>query len=113
MESNLGGGAPIFNAMSLPGTIIMRPSEFSQQGYHLIYKDPDGRELTVGHVFRLTGDERPWFWGVTFFQRQGRAEPHQGHAETLNEATAAWRKCWDSADVPIHWPPSMQRTAAS
>ena len=40
-------------------------------------------------------------------------EPHQGHAETLNEATAAWRKCWDSADVPIHWPPSMQRTAAS
>ena len=75
----------------------------------MIYKDPDGRELTVGRIFRnhgLAGGERPWF---DFFQRQGRAEPRQGQVDTLEEAKAAWRKCWDSADVPINWPPSMQR----
>ena len=22
---------------------------------------------------------------------------------------AAWRRCWDSTDVPIHWPPALQR----
>jgi hypothetical protein len=94
--------------MSLPGTIVLRPNEFSGQGYEMVYKDPDGRELTVGRIFRLAADERPWFWGVTSSQRRGRAAPHQGHGATLEEATAAWRNCWDSADVPIHWPPSMQ-----
>lgn len=60
----------------------------------MIYKDPDGRELTVGRIFRnhgLAGGERPWF---DFFQRQGRAEPRQGQVDTLEEAKAAWRKCW-------------------
>ena len=91
--------------MTLPGTIVLRPNEFSGQGYEIIYKDPnDGRELTVGRIFCLGGDKQPWFWGITSSQRQGRAEPHQGHAETLDQATAAWRKCWDSADTPINWP---------
>jgi len=48
-------------------------NEFSQQGYRLIYKDPDGRELTVGRVFRLACGERPCFWGVESFQ--GRRAP--------------------------------------
>jgi len=64
-----------------------------------------------GRIFRnhgLAGGERPWFWGVQFFQRRGRTEPHQEQVDTLEEAKAAWRKCWDSADTPIHWPPSLQ-----
>jgi hypothetical protein len=86
--------------MSLPGQIVLRPNEFSQPDYCVIYKDPDGRELTVGRIFRnhgLAGGERPWFWGVDFFQRAGRAKLHQGQVNTLDEAKAAWRKCWDSS----------------
>jgi hypothetical protein len=102
--------------MTLPGTIVLRPNDFGQPDYDVIYKDPDGRELTVGRIFRnhaLVGGERPWFWGVEFFQRKGRAEPQQGQVDGLEEAKAAWRKCWDSADTPICWPPSMQRDASA
>ena len=35
-------------AMSLPGTIVLCPNEFTQPDYSVIYKDPDGRELGVG-----------------------------------------------------------------
>jgi hypothetical protein len=92
----------------LPGSIVLRPNGFSQPDYDVVYKDPDGRELTVGRIFRnhaLVGGERSWFWGVDFFQRKGRAEPQQGQVDRLEEAKAAWRKCWDSADTPIRWPP--------
>ena len=36
----------------MPGTIVLRPNDFSQPDYDAIYKDPDGRELTVGRIFR-------------------------------------------------------------
>jgi hypothetical protein len=64
------------------------PGEFSQPDYSVVYKDPDGMERTVGRIFRnhgLVGGERPWFWGVEFFQRGGRTEPHQGQVDTLEE----------------------------
>ena len=57
--------------MSLPGTIVLRPNEFSGQGYEIIYKDPDGRELTVGRLFCLARDDQPWFWGVTVVLLEG------------------------------------------
>ena len=70
-----------------------------------------GRELTVGRIFKnhgFTGGAQSWFWSVEFHQTQGRVTPHNGQVETLEEAKAAWRKCWDSADMPINWPPTMQ-----
>jgi len=40
---------------------------------------PSARRFsTAAFVQGLVGGERPEFWGVDFFQRQGRAEPHQG-----------------------------------
>jgi hypothetical protein len=45
----------------------------------VIYKDGGGRELTIGRISAISGmigGERPWFWGVDFFQRAGRAQPH-------------------------------------
>jgi hypothetical protein len=99
--------------MTLPGSIVLRPNEeFTQPDYSVIYKDPDGRELHVGRIFKnhgLVGGVRPWFWSVEFHQRNGRTPPHDGQVETLEEAKAAWRKCWDSADTPIHWPPALRR----
>ena len=91
--------------------IFLRPNEFSQPNYSVIYRHDGGRELTVGRIFKnhgFTGGAQSWFWSVEFHQTQGRATPHNGQVETLEEAKAAWRKCWDSADVPINWPPSMQ-----
>jgi len=49
--------------MSLPGTIVLRPNGFSQPDHDVIYKDPDGRELTVGRIFGnhgMVGGARPW-----------------------------------------------------
>ena len=43
---------------------------------------------------------------MDFRQRKGRSEPHQGHVQTEDEAKAAWKRCWESADVPINWSPS-------
>ena len=98
------------------GAILLRPNEFTQPDYSVIYKDQDGRERIVGRIYHSTsgtvGGAAPWFWTVQFHQRAGRAAPHQGRCDTLDEAKAAWRKCWDSADVPINWPPSMQRSGA-
>ena len=42
--------------MILTGTIVLRPNEFTQPDYSVIYKDPDGRELTVGRI--IPGRER-------------------------------------------------------
>jgi hypothetical protein len=98
------------------GAIVLRPNGFSQPDYSVIDKDPDGQELAVGRIFRnhgLVGGGQPRFWGVEFFQRAGRAEPHQGQVDTLDEAKAAWRQCRDSADVPIHWPLTMRRESSN
>src|SRR4051794_12463948 len=98
--------------MTLPGAIVQRPNDFSQPDYDVVYKDPDGRERIVGRTFRnhgLAGGARTWFWGVEFHQALGRANPWYGQVETVEEARAAWRICWDSADVPINWPPAIQR----
>ena len=93
--------------MSLPGTIVLRTNQFRQPDYSVIYTDPDGRKRVVGRIFRnhgMVGGGQPWFWGIDYFQRKGRSKPHQGQVDTLERAKAAWRRCWDSADVPINWP---------
>ena len=110
VESWLGERMPtILSALTLPKTIVLRPNGFSQPDYDVIHKDPDGRERSVGRIFHGTsgtvGGATPWFWTVEHHQRRRRAAPHQGRCDTLDEAKAAWRRCWDSADVPIHWPP--------
>ena len=97
---------------------MLRPIEgFTQPDYSVIYKDPDGREFGVGRIYRDTtgtvGGATLWFWTVEYHQRQGRAAPGQGQCDKLDEAKAAWRKCWDSADAPIHWPPSMRREGSN
>jgi hypothetical protein len=93
--------------------IVLRRNQFTQPDYDVVYTHGDGRELGVGRIFRTNtatanGAER-WVWTVEFHQRKGRKEPHQGNALTLEEAKIAWRRCWDSAAVPIAWPPSLQR----
>ena len=90
--------------------IFLRANEFSQPDYSVIYRHDGGRELHVGRIFKDHGfvdGGGAWFWSVEFHQAQGRASPWYGRAETLEEAKAAWRKCWDSADVPIRWPPAL------
>ena len=56
-------GVLVCRTMSLPGTIVLRPNGFSQPDHDVIYKDPDGRELTVGRIFGnhgMVGGARPW-----------------------------------------------------
>jgi len=82
--------------------------------YSVAFKAADGRELYVGRIFydptaRAGMDGDPWFWAVEFHQRPGRSQPHQGICEGEAAAKEAWCKCWESADVPIRWPPSLSR----
>ena len=90
----------------------MRRSDSDKPDYSVRYRADDGRELYVGRIFKSHGiKDLPWMWTVEFHQRKGRAEPHQGHVLTEEEAKAAWKRCWESADVPIRWPPSLARSS--
>jgi len=85
--------------------LFFNRSDSATPGYLVFYRADDGRELYVGRIFKSDG--LPWMWSVEFHQRKGRAEPHQGHVVTEDEARAAFKHYWESADVPINWPPSF------
>ena len=92
--------------------LLIRPNEFSPTDFSVVWRDPDGRELHVGRIFfnaNTGGIPRPsWLWTVEYHQRKGRTEPHQGFAGDREAAMVAFKACWDSADVPIHWPPGWR-----
>jgi len=91
---------------------LRRSFQHSQNDYSVMYReDADGREIRVGRIMRdwgMTDGSLRWFWVVEFHQAMTRPQPHQGRAETFEEAKVAWRGSWNSADVPIHWPPSLR-----
>jgi hypothetical protein len=87
-------------------TLTIAPNGFTQPDFDVFYTAPDGRKLTVGRIFRAsagTARERPWFWSVEFHQRAGRSPPHQGYIADEETAKREWKRCWESADVPIQW----------
>jgi hypothetical protein len=47
-------------------------------------------------------------WTVEHHQRAGPAGPYDGHAADFEAAKTAWKHCWESADVPINWPPALR-----
>lgn len=90
--------------------IVLRTNDFHTDqaaDYSVIWKDPDGRERKVGRIFHDPNGTAwggpQWFWGVDFHQWKGRAQPYSGRAVDLKEAQTKWRRCWDSADVPVKW----------
>ena len=93
-------------------TLSIRPNGFIQPDFSVIWREPDGREMSVGRIFfsaNTGGVPRPpWMWTVEYMQRKGRAEPHQDFADDREAAMAAFKACWESADVPIHWPPGLR-----
>jgi hypothetical protein len=100
--------------MTRADMLTIRPNDFTQPDYTVTFKAEDGRRLTVGRIFLASAGvpkETPWCWSVEFHQRNGRAAPHDGHAPDLEAAKAAWKRCWESAEVPIDWPPSLERAA--
>jgi hypothetical protein len=90
----------------MPLSIV--PNKFTQPDFTVFYTAPDGRKLNVGRIFRAAAapKETPWFWSVESHQRYYRVPPHQGHCEDFESAKAAWKRCWESGDVPIQWPPA-------
>jgi hypothetical protein len=90
-------------------TLTIAPNEFTQPDFEVFYTAPDGRKLSVGRIFHAsagTAKETPWFWSVEFHQRDKRTPPYQGYVADFETAKAAWKHCWESADVPIEWPPA-------
>jgi hypothetical protein len=86
--------------------LTIAPNEFTQPDYTIWYTADDGRKLAVGRIFRAsagTPDEALWFWSVEIGQRGGRTPPHQGYAADEGAAAREWKRCWESADVPINW----------
>jgi len=92
-------------------TLTIAPNEFTQPDYSVFNTARDGRKLEVGRIFKApdgTAKETPWFWSVVFQQRDGRAAPHQGYVDDFETAEAEWKRCWESADAPIEWPPALR-----
>ena len=89
-------------------TLSIAPNGNTQPDFTVFYTAPDGRKLKVGRIFCATAapKETPWVWSVDLHQRGNRVAPHQGHCEDFESAKAAWKRYWESADVPIHWPPT-------
>ena len=91
--------------------LTIGPNDFPQPDYTVRFKADDGRQINVGRIFRASAGvpmETPWVWTVEFHQRKGRTAPHDGHAPNLDAAKAAWKRCWESADVPVSWGPLLQ-----
>jgi hypothetical protein len=90
--------------------ILLRANSFhtdKHPDYAVVWKEADGRERKVGRISHdpngIAWGGLQWFWGVDFQQWQGRPQPYSGRAADLKEAEMKWRRCWDSADVPIRW----------
>lgn len=79
-------------------TLTLRPNEFTQPDFSVVWRDEEGRTKVVGRIYQAWpgGTADYWFWSVDFFHRKGRAEPHQGRAESEALVRAAWKACWDS-----------------
>jgi hypothetical protein len=93
--------------------LTLHPNEFTHPDYTVTFRANDGRRLSVGRIFLANAGvpkETPWVWAVEFHQRKGRSAPHHGNALNLEAAKAAWKQCWESADAPINWPPSLVAT---
>ena len=90
--------------------LFLRRNQFVGEDYSVIYRDGDGAEHDddVGRIFLKSAghpEGLPWFWAVEFFQRQGRTPPHQGVVANRESAMAAFKRCWESADIPIRKSP--------
>ena len=93
---------------------FLRPNDFhtdDRPDYSAVFRADDGREVEVGRVFLARAGipkDTPWVWTVEFHQRKGRAAPHDGYAADFEAAKAAWKRCWESGNPPINWPPSLR-----
>src|SRR5262245_34130590 len=85
-------------------TLTIAPNEFTQPDFTIWYTANDGRRLAVGRILAGAPKSTPWFWCVESHQRAGRTPPHQGYAADDETAKCEWKRCWESADVPINWP---------
>ena len=93
-------------------TLYRRPSDVGADHFVIMHKESDGRKLAIGFIHQPTRSPLSvlgaWEWNIEHHQRSGRSLPQWGTSETLKGAMAALKACWESADVPIKWPPAMR-----
>lgn len=79
--------------------LVLRPNGFTQPDYNVFVKGDD--ESIVGRVYYSVGASSDpnarWFWTVYGQYWPNRLPPHGGLAASLDEAKAAFRRCWESA----------------
>jgi len=65
-----------------------------------MHEESDSRELAIGLIPNQHGHaQRVWEWNIEHHQRAGRSLPQWGTSETLEDAMAALKASWESADV--------------
>ena len=93
-------------------TLYRRRSDVGPDHFVIVHKESDGRELAIGFIHNPTRTNLTslgaWEWNIEHHQRAGRSLPQWGTSETLGGAMAALKACWESADVPIKWPPAIR-----
>ena len=72
--------------------LVLRPNEFTQPDYSVVFKDPDGIEKAVGRIYYSTNvsarGETPWFWSVY-------GTRYQGTCDSREAAMAAFKRYWN------------------
>jgi len=71
---------------------------FSQPDYSVVDKDGDTQRV-VGRIYStgVSSDRATrWFWTLSGEYWPHRPPPHGGLASSLEEAKAAFRRCWQS-----------------
>ena len=93
-------------------TLYRRRSDVGPDHFVIMHKDSDGRELAIGFIHQPMRSPLSslgaWEWNIEFHQCAGRTYPQWGTADTLEDAMGALKACWESADVPIQWPPAIR-----
>ena len=93
-------------------TLYRRRSDVGPDHFVIVHKAGDGREIAIGFIHNPTRTNLTtlgaWEWNIEHHQRAGRSLPQWGTSETLNGAMAELKACWESADVPIKWPPAIR-----
>jgi hypothetical protein len=104
--TSMGGRGSLFRKAVEAMALSLRPSNSEPDDYSVIHRD--GSEWPVGRIFKSYAGqpkETPWFWAVEFHQRKGRTPPYQGVTADRETAMAAFKRCWESADIPVRKPP--------
>jgi hypothetical protein len=83
-------------------SLVLRRIRSPEADYGVIWVAPGGTEIQAGRISRRVPEHfdigNQWWWGLHAEHRAARHGPHEGTARTLEDAKAAFLRCWENLD---------------